>query len=327
MFQTLQNISRNPDIRPAIRSPWDLFLDLWVSLLKRICHNLLACRCFALQDAEKSMKVGKMNIDRKAMDAVQINVPFRMLYETFSDLFLQHGLNPEIGLDADALENFSVLEVKEIVLPFHRNNRSITVHGPFLDLSPGSPDPAIREITRHRFEQLLTFVSILKPKSVVCHLGYEEDRYGYIKETWFEKSLTMWTWFGEALRKAGSCLMLENVYEHLPDDMLPFFRRLHQHQVGFCLDVGHQAVFGKVPLSSWVKILGPYIGQIHLHDNRGEKDEHLPLGKGDIDFLPMIQYLKNCRELPIITLEPHEEKDLWPSLVYLQDVFRLFENS
>jgi sugar phosphate isomerase/epimerase len=64
-----------------------------------------------------------------------------------------------------------------------------------------------------------------------------------------------------------------------------------------------------------------------LHDNRGEKDEHLPLGKGDIDFLPMIQYLKNCRELPIITLEPHEEKDLWPSLVYLQDVFRLFENS
>ncbi|MFH2066376.1 MAG: sugar phosphate isomerase/epimerase family protein [Pseudomonadota bacterium] len=268
-----------------------------------------------------------MNIDRRVLDAVQVNVPLRMLYETYSDLFLKLGLNPEIGLDADALENFTVLEVKEIVLPFHRNNRSITVHGPFLDLSPGSPDPAIREITRHRFEQLLTFVSVLKPKSVVCHLGYEEDRYGYIKETWFEKSLTMWTWFGEELRKAGSCLMIENVYEHLPDDMLPFFQRLQQHQVGFCLDVGHQAVFGKVPLSSWIKILGLYIGQIHLHDNRGERDEHLPLGKGDIDFSPIIHFLRNRHTLPLITLEPHEEKDLWPSLAYLKDVFSLSEAS
>jgi len=266
-----------------------------------------------------------MDIDQKIVDAVQVNVPFRMLYETYFDLFIKLGLNPEIGLDADALENFSVGEAREIALPFHRNKRSITIHGPFLDLSPGSPDPGIRELTRHRFEQVLKFVPIFKPKSVVCHLGYEEDRYGYFKESWFEQSLEMWKWFGEKIVEAGSCLMLENVYEHSPDEMLPFFQKLQQQQVGFCLDMGHQAAFGKVPLLSWMNLLGPYLGQLHLHDNHGERDEHLPLGAGKIDFSPLVGFLQKRKMLPIITLEPHEEKDLWPSLAYLKDVFHLLK--
>ncbi|MBA4369875.1 MAG: hypothetical protein C0403_19780 [Desulfobacterium sp.] len=271
------------------------------------------------------MGIYGMNIDRKIIDAVQVNIPFRMLYETYSDLFIKIGLNPEIGLDADTLENFSIPEIKEVVLPFHRNKRYITVHGPFLDLSPGSPDPGIREITRYRFEQVLKLVPILKPKSVVCHLGYEEDRYAYIKESWFEQSMEMWKWFGEELQKAGSILMLENVYEHLPDEMLPFFERLQQYQVGFCLDMGHQAVFGKTPFSSWVNVLGPYVGQLHLHDNHGERDEHLPMGMGGIDFSPLTVFLRKRKTLPIITLEPHEEKDLWLSLAYLKDIFSCLE--
>ena len=38
---------------------------------------------------------------------VQINVPFSMLYDTYLDAFIKNGLNPEIGLDADALDRFS----------------------------------------------------------------------------------------------------------------------------------------------------------------------------------------------------------------------------
>jgi len=55
----------------------------------------------------------------------------------------------------------------------------------------------------------------------------------------------------------------------------------------------------------------------HLHDNNGSKDEHLPLGNGKIDFYPLIGFLKKRKELPLITLEPHEEADLWPSMEYL----------
>ena len=263
--------------------------------------------------------------DRRIIDAVQVNIPFRMLYETHYDLFMRFNLNPEVGLDADALENFTVSEIRDIMQGFQRNNRSITIHGPFLDLSPGSPDPGIRSVTRQRFEQLLAVVAVVRPRSVVCHLGYEEDRYGYIKESWFDQSLSLWRWLGEELRKIGVILMLENVYEGDPAEMLPFFQNLQQHQVRFCLDVGHQAVFGKVSFSRWFDVLGAYIGQLHLHDNRGAKDEHLPMGKGTVDYTPLIHFLQTRKPFPIITLEPHEEPDLWTSLAYLKEVFHLLE--
>jgi sugar phosphate isomerase/epimerase len=68
--------------------------------------------------------------------------------------------------------------------------------------------------------------------------------------------------------------------------------------------------------------LGPYIGQLHLHDNHGSHDEHLPLGSGKIDFYQLFTYLKsNEIPQPIITLEPHQEEDLWPSLDYLAKVW------
>jgi sugar phosphate isomerase/epimerase len=257
------------------------------------------------------------NNAKKIINLVQVNIPFRMLYEDFLDLFVEFGLNPEIGLDAHALDNYSSLDFKKIISPFHKNERRITVHGPFLDLSPGSSDPAIRDITRRRLEQVLALVPILKPKTVVCHAGYEEDRYSYFYESWLGKSLEMWRWFGEKLLEAGTVLMLENVYEKKPAEILPFLSRLQNLNVGFCFDLGHQFAFGKASLDSWIDMLGPYIGQLHLHDNNGSKDEHLPLGKGKIDFYPLIGFLKKRKELPLITLEPHEEADLWPSMEYL----------
>ena len=96
------------------------------------------------------------------------------------------------------------------------------------------------------------------------------------------------------------------------------FERLNHQPVGFCLDAGHASAFGQADLAAWVDTLGPYLAQLHLHDNCGNADEHLAMGSGTIDFNSLFQYLKkNLITCPIVTLEPPEEKDLWPSLEYL----------
>ena len=41
---------------------------------------------------------------------IQINIPFSMLFDTYLENFIQHGLNPEIGIDAVTLERFSNTE-------------------------------------------------------------------------------------------------------------------------------------------------------------------------------------------------------------------------
>ena len=46
------------------------------------------------------------------------------------------------------------------------------------------------------------------------------------------------------------------------------------------------------------------------------------LGKGAINFAILFDYLKAERkEPPVITLEPHKEEDLWPSVEYLEKIW------
>ena len=264
----------------------------------------------------------KMKKTARIIQKVQINAPFALLYDTYLDAFLSNGLNPEIGLDAAALDRFTFEDFSCIAREFRKNARTVTFHGPFMDLNPASPDPAVRRVTEQRFEQLLELVPLFKPKSVVCHAGYDAKRYGYFKDTWVEKCLEFWSRLASRLAENGSRLMLENVYEDGPQDIQVIFERLKDRGVGFCLDSGHVSAFSRSDPAIWLEVLGPYLGQLHLHDNFGNSDAHLALGKGSIDFSKIFNYLKKTADTrPIITLEPHRETELWSSLEYLARVW------
>lgn len=259
----------------------------------------------------------------KILRSVQINIPFTMLWDRYADVFLSRGLNPEIGIDAAALDRFSATEFGEMAARFRMRGLRVTLHGPFSDLSPGSVDPMIRSVTRKRFEQLIEVVPLFRPISVVCHAGYEWKRYGYLHEEWFRQSVETWRWFAEEINSCGSRLMLENVYEAGPEDLAPLFEALRPQDVGFCLDTGHQAAFSRSSLGSWLRGLGQNLAQVHLHDNCGDQDQHLALGYGRIDFPTLFRFLEThfSGSLPIITLEPHTEEALQPSLAYLSAIW------
>jgi len=253
---------------------------------------------------------------------VQVNVPFRMLYDKYLDRFLERNINPEIGIDALALERFTLADFKRIGKILQDHGLSITLHGPFIDLSAGSADPAIVALTRTRFEQLLKLVPFFSPKSVVCHSGYDWKRYGFFRDQWIETCLETWSWLAKSLAEQGTRLMLENVYEKDPKDIQVILDGLKSLNVGFCLDCGHLFAFGNSDLKGWLESLGSYIAQLHLHDNHGSQDEHLAMGMGTIDFKLLFNHLKlNNKYPPIITLEPHQEEDLSPSLAYLAKIW------
>jgi sugar phosphate isomerase/epimerase len=188
----------------------------------------------------------------KLIEKIQVNIPFTMLYDNYLDLFLQHRLNPEIGLDANALEHFSYSDFQSIAEKLKPNAPTITLHGPFLDLSPGSLDPAVRELTKHRFQQMLELVALFKPKAVVCHAGYDRKVYGFHREEWIQNSLTLWSWLAGAIHAEGSILMLENVYEDGPEDMIVLFERLEQQNIKFCLDTGHLLLDKLLCSNGWI---------------------------------------------------------------------------
>jgi len=263
-----------------------------------------------------------MRMKRQIIDKIQVNIPFTMLYDSYLDLFIEQKLNPEIGIDAVALKRFSLSDFSNIAELFHKHSRTITLHAPFDDMSPGSQDPAVRGVTRKRFEQMLQLVPLFRPKTVVCHASYDRKRYSYYRDLWIENSLEMFSWLGACVSDEGGQLMLENVYEHSPDDIRILFERLEAYNVGFCLDTGHQAAFSRTSLAEWMDALEPYLEQLHLHDNFCEDDDHIGLGQGKIDFVTFFEHIKTIKkEPPIITLEPHKEEYFQPSVEYLEKVW------
>ena len=119
---------------------------------------------------------------RPLLRKVQVNIPFRMLCESYLSIFTTCGMNPEVGIDAVALEDYDLSAFDEIGSELRKAGLSVTLHAPFMDLSPGSTDPAVRALTRQRFEQTLRVMEVLKPKTVVCHAGYDLKRYGFIED-------------------------------------------------------------------------------------------------------------------------------------------------
>ena len=190
----------------------------------------------------------------KIRHRVQVNLPFRMR-ELYLDDFLAMELAPEIGFDALALDVATLAEVREVGNRFRDPGRRITVHGPFMDLAPVSSDPRIRKVSRDRIFRMVALAAELSPFQVVCHAGWEERRHANLKEEWLEGTVAFWQEVADALSACGSRLVLENVYEKTPEELLMVVERLDG--VGVCLDTGHQHAFGNGDFSGWLEALSP----------------------------------------------------------------------
>ena len=73
-------------------------------------------------------------------------------------------------------------------------------------------------------------------------------------------------------------------------------------RLGFHLDVGHANVGGD-RLDGLLKAFGDRLCHVHMSDNRGREDDHMPLGAGRIDWPRAIRLIKGSGYDGTITLE------------------------
>ena len=66
---------------------------------------------------------------KKLLKKVQVNVPFLKLKNDYLPLFMEYGMNPEIGIDGDALDSVSDEEFKNIAEILKINKQKVTLHG------------------------------------------------------------------------------------------------------------------------------------------------------------------------------------------------------
>lgn len=74
--------------------------------------------------------------------------------------------------------------------------------------------------------------------------------------------------------------------------------------LGFHLDVAHAFIENRMKgVKEYLDTFRHRLVHIHMHDNHGKHDEHLPLGAGKIDFRKVVKLLKEINYSNTITFE------------------------
>jgi len=112
----------------------------------------------------------------------------------------------------------------------------------------------------------------------------------------------------EAARRIHLPLCLENMFPkyHIGYDPAEFETWFARHpDLRLTLDTGHGNIDarGVRRILQFVRFFGDRIGHVHVSDNRGKRDEHLPIGSGRIDFASVIAALLGTGYDGTVTLE------------------------
>ena len=249
------------------------------------------------------------------------NAPFELLRENIN-YFIEQQIQPEIGFEGDVLYRRTTADYQKISSKLQQNGLNCTIHAPFQDLSLGAADQKIREISYDKLHKAFKLIEIFRPQAIVCHLTFEEHKHSYRADSWFTDTLAGFSLLLETAKIHATPVHFENTYEKTADQHIKLLSSLNSPYARFCLDTGHINAFARNNWQDWLPALSPWLGQIHIHDNLGKRDDHLAIGKGNFDFTGLFKYLKEIENKPLITLEPHKWDDIEPTIATFNQLIK-----
>jgi len=135
---------------------------------------------------------------------------------------------------------------------------------------------------------------------LVQHLGVSKEKWEPRKMEYAITALEHLRVFAKPL---GVAVLVENIPNEItePDRLNEILKTAHFDDIEFCFDIGH-AHFGMGVRASF-GAMKERIRSTHLHDNHGERDEHLWIGEGTIDWSEAMALLRSAPHVPAMLLE------------------------
>jgi sugar phosphate isomerase/epimerase len=183
-----------------------------------------------------------------------------------------------------------------------------SVHGMIADINIASIYPEFREASVNLHKRAITASAAIGAELYIIHPGYTPWSF-----CWRDAMLCLDQSLSE-IAPLQEELGIRLAVENMPKSDWLFFNKpdIDLHELGLVLDIGHANTCGTIE-----EFLNhPALTHIHLHDNSGEGDEHLALGQGEIDLLPILKVIEE-RDLSA-TLEQKTESAVIESLEAIQ---------
>lgn len=128
-------------------------------------------------------------------------------------------------------------------------------------------------------------------------------------------------------KQRGVTIALENTPDELgaPASLAQFMKETHLHDLRICFDAGHAHLDGA--LETEFEAVRDRVVTAHIHDNHGEKDEHLLPYEGSIDWDVALGAIGGAPEPVALVLELKDQASGAPTLDQVRAVFDKIETN
>lgn len=186
--------------------------------------------------------------------------------------------------------------VRDLAHWFRDHNVAATLHQPIYitdradtqwsrhvapNLNLIDPEKSRRIAAQDEVKRALESAEQLPFTAITLHLGAKDEPWNLRA---LENSLTAIEHLKAFAHPLGVKVLLENIQNEVttPEHLLEILRVGRFSTVGITLDLGH-AHLAEAGIEATLELLRPRITQLNLHDNQGQRDQHLWPGEGTID--------------------------------------------
>lgn len=208
---------------------------------------------------------------------------------------------------SQCLSSKTVQNLKNI---YETTNLELTLHLPFSDMNLAGLNDSIRAEVLRQMKNYLTLASNYVNLAVV-HPGYLSPYGVQVPHQAYMTNLASIRELCDFAADFGILIAVENmpdfpkIFGKYPDEMQEMLDAVGSHNVGFTFDVGHANTVGLI--DEFLDQLKDRISHVHIHDNMGKKDEHLPLGEGTVNWKQVMDRLSNYKGIFVTEMASIEE--------------------
>lgn len=222
----------------------------------------------------------------------------------WAKFFVGNDLIPEIYLRDVNLEEYAEGAIDEIVCWVRGIASRPSLHAPLTSGDPNLFDAALRSRWRKVVDGVIPIAERVRPRIIVCHPVFDKYHSGKARSKWVEENLAFFEYVLDRTRSLDVKIGVENVFDGKPDLIRELLESAGSERLVFCFDTGHFNRYSKVSLARWFRALGDKICEVHVHDNRGGHDDHMPAGNGSFPFPDFADRLGKLDGEILITIEP-----------------------
>jgi len=237
-----------------------------------------------------------------------MNFPLRPVVEEIKAIGALGFDYLELTLDAP-LAHHAVVDAQraEILATLADTGLGLVCHLPTFVASTDLT-PALRQASRDEIRRSLDTAAALNAEKVVAHppaVGPMGALAMDIVTPLVAEAMAEMLTHAESI---GMSICLENMFPRYRTGVdIDFFKPLLEThpELRLTLDIGHAFIDGPGDrrLLRFIETLGQRIGHLHVSDNKGKRDDHLPVGKGKIPFDRVARALQRHTRIDTITLE------------------------